>query len=376
MGIDVFISYHTSSSSHITKAICNSLEAAGIRCWYAPRDTIGAYANSITSAISACKIFVIVLNREASFSEDVLNEMELAFERVRNKEKVAILPFHISSEEISGDAKYYLRRMHWIDAINQPLEESINNLKKAIIAWLGEVSENTVGEESAIKILPEPSVDKSIVKKLSGIPLLEGWQGYMLLDDTRFSALMSVEDSFIIKGRGTVICGDVLRGQISIGDDLEIVGLSHSVQLVTVAGITKKRKLLDCAEEGDNDVGILVKRKDSQRKGLFDREHKIDVERGQVIAKAHTIKPYCVVECQIKCDFLYTRLKASCGVQFDFGSVDITAKIRDILNENEDIITVVAELIVPLALEEGFGFRVLNAEREAIGVGIVTRLIR
>ena len=132
MGIDVFISYHTSTSSHITKAICNCLEATGIRCWYAPRDTVGSYANSITNAISECKVFVVVLNREASFSEDVLNEMNLAFERVRKGENIVILPFHTSTDEISNDAKYYLGRIHWIDAINPPIEERIKELSLKI----------------------------------------------------------------------------------------------------------------------------------------------------------------------------------------------------------------------------------------------------
>ena len=144
MGIDVFIIYHTSSSSHITKAICNCLEANGIRCWYAPRDTVGSYANSIANAISECKVFVVVLNREASFSEDVLNEMNLAFERVRAGEDIAILPFHISSDEISNDAKYYLGRIHWIDAVTPPIDERIEELKQVVQARLGKVSENIV----------------------------------------------------------------------------------------------------------------------------------------------------------------------------------------------------------------------------------------
>ena len=108
MEIDVFISHHTKSSLAITEAVCNSLESKGVRCWYAPRNTEGNYAKSIVDAIKKCKIFLLILNKESSYSEDVLNEINIAVERLRQKEEMSFLPFHISNEEISSDAKYYL----------------------------------------------------------------------------------------------------------------------------------------------------------------------------------------------------------------------------------------------------------------------------
>lgn len=132
MDFDVFISYHTKSSTHITEAVCNALESKKIKCWYAPRNIAGSYAKSIVDAIGRCKIFLLILNKEASYSEDVLNEINLAVERVRKGEEIAIIPFHISEEDISPDAKYYLGRIHWVDAINPPMEKRINELVSRI----------------------------------------------------------------------------------------------------------------------------------------------------------------------------------------------------------------------------------------------------
>ena len=137
MEVDVFISHHTQSSLKTVEAICNSLESQKIRCWYAPRDTVGAYASSITEAISKCKIFVLILNKESSYSQDVLNEINLAFDRVRKNEEINIIPFHTSSEDISSDAKYYLSRIHWIDAVTPPLQDRIDELTQKIKYILG-----------------------------------------------------------------------------------------------------------------------------------------------------------------------------------------------------------------------------------------------
>lgn len=132
MKIDVFISHHTDSSLHIVEAIVNKLEANGVRCWYAPRDTRGAYANSIIEAIESCSIFLLILNKPSSESVHVLNELDMVTKRLSNKEEVTVIPFHTADDDISKDAQYYLGRMHWIDAITPPLEERIQYLIKII----------------------------------------------------------------------------------------------------------------------------------------------------------------------------------------------------------------------------------------------------
>lgn len=126
--IEVFISHHTKSCLKITEAICHSLEEQGIRVWYAPRDTEDSYANNIVQIINECKVFVLVLNHESSESFDVLNEINCVADRMRKKEAVHVIPFQISNEDISSDAKYYLGRLHWLDAVTPPLEKRIQEL--------------------------------------------------------------------------------------------------------------------------------------------------------------------------------------------------------------------------------------------------------
>lgn len=137
MNIDVFISHHTDSSLHIVEGIVNKLEAIGIRCWYAPRNTEGAYASSIAKALNNCEIFLLILNRPASESFHVLNEIDMVCKRLANNEEVKILPFHIADDEITQDAQYYIGRIHWIDAMTPPMYQRIDELVERIADLLG-----------------------------------------------------------------------------------------------------------------------------------------------------------------------------------------------------------------------------------------------
>ncbi len=143
MKTDVFISYHTKSSLHIAEAVCNHLETEKISCWYAPRNVMGNYAGSIKDAIDRCSIFILILNGAASKSADVLNELNLAFERVRKNESITILPFKISDDEIGNDAQYYLRRIHWIDAVTPPMEARIKELTDKVKICLDRRTDET-----------------------------------------------------------------------------------------------------------------------------------------------------------------------------------------------------------------------------------------
>ena len=165
MEIDVFISHHTSSSLHIVEAIVNKLEGVGVRCWYAPRDTKGAYAGSIADAIHSCKVFLLILNKPSSYSFDVLNEINMVSERLRNAEHVIVIPFHTAdaNEELGDDMKYYIGRMHWIDAMTPPLYDRINELVQKICISLGKkdivdsknISTSTLSEYKLITRLPQ-----------------------------------------------------------------------------------------------------------------------------------------------------------------------------------------------------------------------------
>lgn len=139
MNIDVFVSHHTDSSLHIVEAIVNKLEAKGIRCWYAPRDTKGSYASSITQAINSCRVFLLILNKSASESVHVLNELDLVTKRLSRKEEVSVLPFHVADNDISDDARYYLGRLHWLDATKPSMIERIHELVAKISTMFSEI---------------------------------------------------------------------------------------------------------------------------------------------------------------------------------------------------------------------------------------------
>lgn len=98
--------------------------------------------------------------------------------------------------------------------------------------------------------------------------------------DTDKPFLMPVEDVFTITGRGTVATGRVERGELKLGDTVEIVGLSEEKKSTTVTGIEMFRKMLDSAVAGDN-IGALLRGVDRK-----------EIERGQVLAKPGTIHPH------------------------------------------------------------------------------------
>ena len=134
--IDVFLSYEHNMKSVVDR-ICSVLENDNIRCWYAPRDVIGDYATSIVNAIDEASIFVVVLNNAASKSVHVLNEVEMAYKRIVDKEDaLTILPFKLDKDDLSRAMEYYIKRLHWIDASAQGIDKAILELKNKIVTIL------------------------------------------------------------------------------------------------------------------------------------------------------------------------------------------------------------------------------------------------
>lgn len=133
--IDLFISYEHESKI-IADNICSVLESKGIRCWYAPRDVRGDYATSIVEAIEHCKVFVLVLNPAASESPHVLNEVEMAYQRIL-KGEITIVPFKVENGVFSKAMEYYVKRLHWIDAASDSLDKAILELYEKLIPVLG-----------------------------------------------------------------------------------------------------------------------------------------------------------------------------------------------------------------------------------------------
>ena len=188
--------------------------------------------------------------------------------------------------------------------------------------------------------------------------------------DTDKPFLMPVEDVFSITGRGTVATGRVERGQIKVGDVVEITGFTEEPKQTTVTGVEMFRKLLDYAEAGDN-IGALLR-------GVA-RE---DIQRGQVLAKPGTIKPHTKFTAQV-----YVLSKEEGGrhtpfftnyrPQFYFRTTDVTG----ICNLPEgvemvmpgDNIEMTIELIAPIAIEEGTKFSIREGGR-TVGAGSVATI--
>ena len=188
--------------------------------------------------------------------------------------------------------------------------------------------------------------------------------------DTDKPFLMPVEDVFTITGRGTVATGRVERGQVRVGDPIEIVGITDTKQTV-VTGVEMFRKLLDYAEAGDN-IGALLR-------GI-NREQ---VERGQVLAKPKSVNPHFKFEAQVYVlskeeGGRHTAFFSNYRPQFYFRTTDVTGVIT--LQEGTEMVmpgdnTVMnVELIHPIAIEEGTKFSIREGGR-TVGAGSVVKII-
>lgn len=134
---EVFISYHTDTGGDAVRKICAALEGVGISCWYAPRNVGPNYAQSIVEAIRGCRVFLLVLNEKSSVSAHVLNEINCAFDRFRNHEDIALLPFRIDQCALSDDIYYYLGRIHIMDGALPPELLRIQELVDRVTRLLG-----------------------------------------------------------------------------------------------------------------------------------------------------------------------------------------------------------------------------------------------
>lgn len=124
-----FISY-ASEDKNIADNLCAKLESNGIRVWYAPRDVIGSYADAIAKAIDSCTHFIVILSQNSIRSQHVLNEIDLAFQKL--PDQIKFKPLRIDQSMFTPSFKYYLSRQHWMDAIVPPLEDRLNEFVKAL----------------------------------------------------------------------------------------------------------------------------------------------------------------------------------------------------------------------------------------------------
>ncbi|MFA6382854.1 MAG: elongation factor Tu [Parcubacteria group bacterium] len=224
---------------------------------------------------------------------------------------------------------------------------------------------------SALKALEAKSVDDEAAKPV--------WELIKALDekipepmreiDKPF--LMPIEDIFSIEGRGTVVTGRIERGQISVNEEVEIVGIRPTTK-TTVTGIEMFNKSLDKGMAGDN-AGVLLR-----------GTKKEDVERGQVLAKPGTITPHTEFEGEV---YILTKEEGGRHTPFFKGykpqfyvrTTDVTGEV--ILPEGTemvmpgDTINLAVKLMAPVAMEEGMRFAIREGGR-TVGAGVATKIIK
>ena len=182
--------------------------------------------------------------------------------------------------------------------------------------------------------------------------------------------LMSVEDVFTISGRGTVATGQIERGIVKVGEEIEITGIRET-QTTTVTGVEMFRKSLDQGQAGDN-VGILLR-------GLKREE----IERGQVICKPGSITPHKKFKGQVYVldkdeGGRHTPFFSNYRPQFYFRTTDVTGVVAlrsgvEMVMPGDNV-EVSIELISPIAMEKEVRFAIREGGR-TIGSGVVTEVI-
>ena len=181
--------------------------------------------------------------------------------------------------------------------------------------------------------------------------------------------LMPIEDVFTISGRGTVVTGRCERGIVKVGDEVEMVGLRPTTTVV--AGVEMFRKVLDEGQAGDN-IGVLLR-----------GTKKEEVERGMVLAKPKTITPHTKFKAEV-----YVLAKEEGGrhtpffngyrPQFYFRTTDVTGVVTlpagvEMVMPGDNV-SVSAELISPIAMDQGLRFAIREGGK-TVGSGIVTEIV-
>ncbi|MCM3358541.1 MULTISPECIES: elongation factor Tu [unclassified Psychrobacillus] len=222
---------------------------------------------------------------------------------------------------------------------------------------------------SALKALEgEPEWEEKIVE------LMDAVDSYIPTPERQTDKpfMMPVEDVFSITGRGTVATGRVERGQVKIGDVVDIIGISEEAKSTTVTGVEMFRKLLDYAEAGDN-IGALLR-------GVSREE----IQRGQVLAKPGSITPHTDFKAEVYVlskeeGGRHTPFFSNYRPQFYFRTTDVTGVCN--LPEGVEMvmpgdnIEMTVSLISPIAIEEGTKFSIREGGR-TVGAGVVATITK
>lgn len=255
--VDVFLSYEHSLKSVVDR-ICVELESDGIRCWYAPRDVIGDYATSIVNAIEEATIFVVLLNDESSKSPHVLNEVEIAYKRIIDKKgDLTILPLKLDDQDLSKAMEYYVKRMHWIDATMQGLENAVQELKYKINAVLKPYKEEEIEQSERKANMYLDGADEREIKRLETQQIL-----LKSFDSELYNQVAAEKETMRILDLGSNN-GDLIMGRLGSKDNVGfILGLEYNSDIVKAANEkyeSNKVHFEQCNLESDDFASILRK---------------------------------------------------------------------------------------------------------------------
>ncbi len=222
---------------------------------------------------------------------------------------------------------------------------------------------------SGLKALEAKDVSDEYAQKVK--ELVDTMDSYfdMPVRETDKPFLMPIEDIFSIEGRGTVVTGRVERGEVKVGEEVEIVGMKPTAK-TTVTGVEMFNKQLQSAQAGDN-AGVLLR-----------GTKKDDVHRGQVLAKTGSITPHTDFESEVYIlnkdeGGRHTPFFTGYKPQFYIGTTDVTGEVT--LPEGKemvmpgDTVTFKVKLVAPIALEEQRRFAIREGGK-TVGAGVVTKI--
>jgi elongation factor Tu len=233
--------------------------------------------------------------------------------------------------------------------------------------------ETPIVRGSALEAMNSSSTDPDAPEYKPIWELLDAIDNYIPTPEREMDKpfLMSIEDVFGIKGRGTVVTGRVERGTIKVGEEVEIVGLGQDVRKTVCTGVEMFHKLLDQGIAGDN-LGCLLRGIERQ-----------EVERGMVLSKPGSIKPHTTFEGSVYIlrkdeGGRHTPFFTGYRPQFYIRTMDVTGAV-DLPEGVEmvmpgDNVNLQIELIVPVGLEEGSRFAIREGGR-TVGAGVITKIV-
>jgi hypothetical protein len=161
---DVFISYSSRDKS-IAHAICAALEAQRVRCWIAPRDVVPGlpYAEQLLDAIDQSRVMVLVFSSRSNDSDHVMREVEEAVTR-----RLPIVPLRIEAVEPSRSLRYFLKAVHWLDALTPPVDQHLENLVGSIHVLLSRSGSGQVDASEEVVRQPSKPVGAPITGAYAG----------------------------------------------------------------------------------------------------------------------------------------------------------------------------------------------------------------